>query len=538
MAVFADPTGAALCLWEPRANIGATLVNTPGVDDLERPRHPGSRGRGRLLRRALRLDVRGDAGLRRLPRDPQRRAQQRRHHAADRTMGRAATGCPYFGHDDVERLVGEIDGLGGQALQRPDVQVPQGTFAVLADPQGAVFAALTGPVRRLSAPRPPSRAGRRPRRGAARRCSPTRRPTRSRAEVVAVPTRGMERWLTQRLSTGSARRPGARTASARTSTSRPRAGWSATRSRRPRASTRTDPWLPERAVWPLLEVVDDVARRAVAAARSPRTSAADDRARAGSRPCATSPTCSTATRCTGRRWSAPGRRATTPASRPTPPGRPSCGGGCATRIGEPDPAERLERACARLRERARRSSTCPRASRCSASPGCRAGHLEVLRALAAAPRRPPVPPAPVARAVGAGRRRRRAGRPPPRGPDRDAARTTACSPPGARTRASCSSCSRRPSTPTTTTRSTHRERHAARAASRPTCARTAAARPTSRRRRCSTRPTAASRSTPATAARARSRCCATRSCTCSPTTRRSSRATSSSCARTSRRSRR
>ena len=30
MAVIADPTGAALCLWEPRANIGATLVNTPG----------------------------------------------------------------------------------------------------------------------------------------------------------------------------------------------------------------------------------------------------------------------------------------------------------------------------------------------------------------------------------------------------------------------------------------------------------------------------------------------------------------------------
>ena len=26
MAVIADPTGAALCLWEPRQHIGATLV--------------------------------------------------------------------------------------------------------------------------------------------------------------------------------------------------------------------------------------------------------------------------------------------------------------------------------------------------------------------------------------------------------------------------------------------------------------------------------------------------------------------------------
>src|SRR5580765_8438223 len=31
MAVIADPTGAALCLWEPRAHIGASVVNAPGA---------------------------------------------------------------------------------------------------------------------------------------------------------------------------------------------------------------------------------------------------------------------------------------------------------------------------------------------------------------------------------------------------------------------------------------------------------------------------------------------------------------------------
>ena len=31
MAVIGDPAGAALCLWEPRAHIGAGLVNTPGA---------------------------------------------------------------------------------------------------------------------------------------------------------------------------------------------------------------------------------------------------------------------------------------------------------------------------------------------------------------------------------------------------------------------------------------------------------------------------------------------------------------------------
>ena len=54
-----------------------------------------------------------------------------------------ANWMPYFGHDDVERLAGEIDGLGGQLFNGP-VHMPQGTIAVLGDPQGAVFAVWTG----------------------------------------------------------------------------------------------------------------------------------------------------------------------------------------------------------------------------------------------------------------------------------------------------------------------------------------------------------------------------------------------------------
>ena len=50
---------------------------------------------------------------------------------------------PYFGHEDVERLLGEIPGLGGTVLSGP-VKVPAGTFAILNDPQGATFAVLTG----------------------------------------------------------------------------------------------------------------------------------------------------------------------------------------------------------------------------------------------------------------------------------------------------------------------------------------------------------------------------------------------------------
>ena len=50
---------------------------------------------------------------------------------------------PYFGHEDVAGLLGEVAGLGGMVLNGP-VRMPQGTIAVLRDPQGAVFAVWTG----------------------------------------------------------------------------------------------------------------------------------------------------------------------------------------------------------------------------------------------------------------------------------------------------------------------------------------------------------------------------------------------------------
>jgi predicted enzyme related to lactoylglutathione lyase len=140
MAVIADPTGAALCLWEPRAGIGATLVNTPGAmawNDLvtsdpesavefygavfgwtfeEIPNAGGYR--------VIRNGERSNGGIMPMEQGP-------------------PNWMPYFGHDDTERLAQEIGDLGGRLYNGP-VHVPAGTFAVLGDPQGAVFAVLTG----------------------------------------------------------------------------------------------------------------------------------------------------------------------------------------------------------------------------------------------------------------------------------------------------------------------------------------------------------------------------------------------------------
>ena len=50
---------------------------------------------------------------------------------------------PYFGHEDVERLVDEVGGLGGQVLNGP-IAMSGGRDRGARDPQGAIFAVWTG----------------------------------------------------------------------------------------------------------------------------------------------------------------------------------------------------------------------------------------------------------------------------------------------------------------------------------------------------------------------------------------------------------
>ena len=77
-------------------------------------------------------------------------------------------------------------------------------------------------------------------------------------EVVAVPTRGMERWLTQRMSASlgaSAGRSDGVCANVEFPFPRRLVGDAVAAASG--IDPEEDPWLPERAVWPLLEVVDE-----------------------------------------------------------------------------------------------------------------------------------------------------------------------------------------------------------------------------------------------------------------------------------------
>jgi hypothetical protein len=143
MAVIQDPTGAFLNVWEPRASIGAEIVNEPGAltinqlntSDPERAqgfysgvfgwrfeRIPGDQPYWGIYN--------GDAlngGMMPLPTD----------------AGAPSHWLVYFGSESVDDDAGRIGQLGGQVLV-PAMPIPSGRILVARDPQGAVFALFSG----------------------------------------------------------------------------------------------------------------------------------------------------------------------------------------------------------------------------------------------------------------------------------------------------------------------------------------------------------------------------------------------------------
>jgi predicted enzyme related to lactoylglutathione lyase len=143
MAVIADPQGAALCLWEPRAHIGAMLVNTPGAmtwnDLVTTDADAAAQFYGGLFGWTT-MDIPDSGGYRVIRNGERSNGGIMPLSEAQQTP---ASWMPYFGHADVARLVGEIEGLGGRVYNGP-VDIGMGRIAVIGDPQGAVFAVWTG----------------------------------------------------------------------------------------------------------------------------------------------------------------------------------------------------------------------------------------------------------------------------------------------------------------------------------------------------------------------------------------------------------
>jgi len=144
MAVIIDPVGAGLCLWEPKSHIGASLVNAPGAmtwNDLLTPDPADSSRFYNELFGWTTYELPDAGGYRVIKNGEQDNGGMM---AIDPRMGSVPPNwMPYFGHEDVGRLLEEVADLGGQVWSGP-MKMWQGAIAVLSDPQGAMFAVWTG----------------------------------------------------------------------------------------------------------------------------------------------------------------------------------------------------------------------------------------------------------------------------------------------------------------------------------------------------------------------------------------------------------
>jgi predicted enzyme related to lactoylglutathione lyase len=148
MAIFTDAAGGAFfAVWQADRHRGAQHVNAPGgltMNELDTRDFDGA-GRfygevfgwaaeplevdGTLQYGFFKLDGRTVAGI--LPMGEQFPPEVPPHWV------------PYFGTDDLDAGAARTKDLGGQVLMGP-TQVPEGRFAALKDPQGAVFCLWEG----------------------------------------------------------------------------------------------------------------------------------------------------------------------------------------------------------------------------------------------------------------------------------------------------------------------------------------------------------------------------------------------------------
>ena len=146
MSVIADPTGAVLCMWQPRNSIGAELVNVPGAltwnelatSDVERAKE----FYGALFGWGLEA-IDGGGGMQYTMIHNGERSNGGIREQSEMEAGIPPNWVPYFAAGSVDDTVTKAGELGGRALVEP-MTVPAGRFAAIGDPQGAVFAVFEG----------------------------------------------------------------------------------------------------------------------------------------------------------------------------------------------------------------------------------------------------------------------------------------------------------------------------------------------------------------------------------------------------------
>jgi predicted enzyme related to lactoylglutathione lyase len=142
MAVIQDPQGAYVMVWEPREHIGAGLVNAAGALAWNELQSPDLDASAAFYSALFGWEVQDAPGM------TERYLAIKNGSANNGGMRQATPGMPpawlvYFGIDDIDAGIARVQELGGSKLVGPvDIQVAK--FAVVQDPQGAVFALYAG----------------------------------------------------------------------------------------------------------------------------------------------------------------------------------------------------------------------------------------------------------------------------------------------------------------------------------------------------------------------------------------------------------
>jgi predicted enzyme related to lactoylglutathione lyase len=148
MAVFADPGGAMLCVWEPRSHIGAGRVNDLGCMGWNDLQTRDSEAAGDFYRALFGWETEPieENGTLVYTTIKNAGSQNGGFMPLSEEHGDAPSfWLPYFSVPSCDEAVEKVQGSGGALFAGP-IDVPAGRFAVIGDPSGAAFAVFEGPT--------------------------------------------------------------------------------------------------------------------------------------------------------------------------------------------------------------------------------------------------------------------------------------------------------------------------------------------------------------------------------------------------------
>jgi predicted enzyme related to lactoylglutathione lyase len=143
MGVVQDPQGAYILVWEPKAHIGATLVNAPGALAWNELATNDMDGSASFYSQLFGWSVEPMEGME-MPYSIIKKADGTSNGGIRPAQGPEPNyWLNYFGSDDVDAGFAKISELGGRQLL-PPTDIGVGKIGIAQDPQGAVFALYSG----------------------------------------------------------------------------------------------------------------------------------------------------------------------------------------------------------------------------------------------------------------------------------------------------------------------------------------------------------------------------------------------------------